>query len=196
MKTAKLFFSLMIIGLLFSTISIFAQEKQHEMSAADKAWMEYMTPGKMHEHFKSQVGSWTYISTFWMEPNSKTPMVTEGTSEITTIFGGRYLKMTYKGEMMGMPFKGFGLTGYDNAKKVYESIWIDNMGTGIMFMSGNYKDGKMILIGTSVDPLTKKDVTVKEVNTDIDQNHFKFEMFMVTDEGEVKTMQIDYTRSK
>ena len=31
---------------------------------------------------------------------------------------------------MGMPFNGLSLEGYDNAKKEFTSIWIDNMGTG------------------------------------------------------------------
>jgi len=39
---------------------------------------------------------------------------------------------------MGMPFEGMGLDGYDNASKEYISIWIDNMGTGIMYMKGKW----------------------------------------------------------
>jgi hypothetical protein len=33
------------------------------------------------------------------------------------IMGGRYLMGSYKGEMMGMPFEGYSMTGYDNAAK-------------------------------------------------------------------------------
>jgi len=194
MKHLKIIFSLLVVGLLFSSISVFAQEKGHKMSPEEKAWMEYMTPGKMHEHFKSQVGDWTYVSKFWMNPESKKPMVTKGTSKAETIFGGRYLKMSHEGMMMGMPFKGFGLTGYDNAKKVYQSIWIDNMGTGIMYMTGNMQDGKMVLTGSAPDPASGHDITMKDVTTIIDKDHFMFEMYVVTPKGDVKTMEITYTR--
>ena len=194
MKHLKIIFSLMIVGLLLSSISVFAQDKEHKMSPEEKAWMEYMTPGKMHEHFKSQVGDWTYVSKYWMDPESKKPMVTNGTAKFETMFGGRYLKMTHSGMMMGMPFNGFGLTGYDNAKKVYQSIWADNMGTGIMYMTGNMKDGKMVLTGSAPDPASGHNVRMKEVTTTIDKDHFTFEMYLLTPKGDVKTMEINYTR--
>jgi len=200
MRTGKLILSVISITMLLSVTNIFAQEKGHdkghEMSAMEKAWMAYMTPGEQHEHFKVQASDWTYVSKFWMDPTSKEPMVTNGTAKFETIFGGRYLKMTHDGEMMGMPFHGFGLSGYDNAKKVYQSIWIDNMGTGIMYMTGNYIDGKLVMTGTAPDPMTGKDVTMKEVNTEVDKDHFYFEMYVVTPKGDVKTMEINYTRVK
>jgi len=196
MKRIKVILSLLGFAILLSSSNVFAQVKEHKFSDAEKAWMDYMTPGKMQKYFKSQVGDWTYVSKFWMDPSNKEPMVTRGTSKFETIFGGRYLKMTHTGKMMGRPFNGFGLTGYDNAKKVYQSIWVDNMGTGIMYMTGNYKDGKLTLTGNSPDPVTGKDLTMKEVTSDIDKDHFLLEMYVVTPKGEIKTMEITYTRSK
>ena len=37
-----------------------------------------------------------------------------------------------EGEMMGMPVKGIGITGYNNMTQEYESYWIDNLGTGMI----------------------------------------------------------------
>jgi hypothetical protein len=48
----------------------------------------------------------------------------------TMILGGRYQQSMIKGNMMGMPFEGMGLLGYDNAQKLFYSTWVDNMGTG------------------------------------------------------------------
>ncbi len=35
-------------------------------------------------------------------------------------------------------FEGMSLMGYDNAKKVFMSSWVDNMGSGIMQMEGTW----------------------------------------------------------
>ena len=38
--------------------------------------------------------------------------------------------------MMGQPFSGVGIDGYDNLRKKYVTTWIDTMGTGIFSMEG------------------------------------------------------------
>ena len=37
-----------------------------------------------------------------------------------------------------MPFEGMGIVGYDNLLKKFVSVWIDNMGTGLMPGTGTY----------------------------------------------------------
>ena len=51
------------------------------------------------------------------------------------ILGGRYLEQRYEGTMMGQPFSGIGVTGFDNYKKKFVSTWVDSMGTAIMTMT-------------------------------------------------------------
>jgi len=192
MKTTKI---TTILFLLIS-FSLFAQEKQHQMSAEQKAWVEYMTPGKEHAKLAKQVGNWTYESKFWMSPDQKEPVVTKGEAEFESILGGRYVRSEMKGAFMNMPFEGMGFDGFDNARKVYVSAWVDNMSTGMLYMEGTEQDGKIVYNGTSVNPVTKASEKVKTVITNIDDDHFKMEMFMVTDNGDFKTMEINYTRKK
>ncbi len=192
MKIKKIVLALLIVA----SMSLFAQEKEHQMSPEQKAWMEYMTPGKEHQELAKMVGEWTYESKFWMSPDQKEPMVTSGTAKFESILGGRYVKSKMKGMMMNTTFEGRGLDGYDNARKVYVSTWIDNMGTGIMYMEGTKEDGKLVYNGTSVNPVTKTAEKLKTVIAPVDDDHFKMEMFMVTDNGEFKSMEINYTRKK
>ena len=53
---------------------------------------------------------------------------------------GRYQQTTTTGSFMGMPFHGMSTTGYDNAKKVFFTTWIDNMGTGLMYGEGKWNN--------------------------------------------------------
>lgn len=185
---------LLISAALCSLLSLKAQTSQ-DPQAAQKAWMDYMTPGKVHEMMAKSDGSWTFEMTSWMEPGGK-PSISTGTTENKMILGGRYQESINKCTMEGMEFEGHNLTGYDNAKKTFVSSWVDNMGTGIMNMEGKWDDAtkSITFYGTCVNPVTGKDMKIKQVITFVDNDHETMEMYM--DEGgkEFKNMEIKSTR--
>lgn len=117
-------------------------------------WKEFATPNENHKVLDTLVGSWDHTVKWWMSPGGN-PEESKGTSEIKWIMGGRYLQQLVQGTSMGQPFEGMGITGYDNAKKEYNSIWIDNMGTGIMMTTGNYDPNTKTLteLGKYTDPI-------------------------------------------
>jgi hypothetical protein len=173
----KLFlFSLSLMFIL--SVQSIAQDSD-QTDPMMKAWMEYMTPGQTHEMLAQANGSWTAKSTMWMMPESE-PMETEGTMTNEMILGGRYQKSTFTGNMMGMPFEGMSLLAFDNASKEFYSIWIDNMGTGMMMSKGKYDEGsKMVnMKGTYVDPMTGNEEPFRQTFQVVDENHHVMEMFM------------------
>lgn len=154
-----------------------------------------MTPGTAHQEFAQAVGNWKASVTSYMGGQE---MKSEGSAIHEMILGGRYLKSTFKGNMMGMPFEGMSLDAFDNATKEYINVWIDSFGTGIMLMKGK-KDDKskeIVYTGTMVDPMTGKDSMVKNVIKNIDADHQLMVMYMIEDGKEVKNMEIEYTRVK
>jgi hypothetical protein len=129
--------------------------------------------------------------------------VSKCTTVITSVMGGRYLQGTTNGLMnMGeasAPFEGMGLYGFDNVQKKFQSVWIDNMGTGMMTGVGDLSaDGKVLTwTMTMADPMTGKITTSREVDTQIDANTQVMEMFTVGPDGkEFRTMEIRYARKK
>jgi hypothetical protein len=111
---------------------------------------------------------------------------------------GRYCQEMVSGQMMGQPFNGCGITGYDNVIGKYVGTWIDNMGTGIETMQGTADaSGKVInWIATMSDPLTGKPSKNRMVTTIADADHHTLEMYTVPPgaKKEMKTMTIEYTR--
>ncbi len=188
----KSFFTLLTFSLLIFTASLNAQD---EMSADQKAWMDYMTPGPMHEMMAGSVGEWKSKNTFWMDPAGE-PMVSEGTVKFEMIMGGRYMKSTHKGMVMGMPFTGMFLQAYDNATKEFIAIWIDNLGTGMSVSKGTYDEGTKTLnsTGTMVDPMSGKELSYRQTVQLIDDNHQVMEMFMQADGKEYKNMVVELTK--
>ena len=157
-----------------------------------KAWEDYMAPSKAHEMLTKDNGKWESDLTFWM-PESPEPQKAKAMVEYKMILGGRYQEGIHTGDMWGMPFEGRSTTAFDNATQEFVSTWIDNMGTGLMMTKGKYDEAtkKLTLNGSMVDPVTKKEKTVKEVITYIDDNNQKMEMFEIKKDGtEFKTMEI------
>jgi hypothetical protein len=93
--------------------------------------------------------------------------------------------------MMGMPFEGHGTDRYDNMTGKYVSTWVDNMGTGILYMTGDCKGNVCTSTGDMTDPMTGKKVTTKMVSTWNDDGTMKMEMFAGDGSGnEMKTMEM------
>jgi len=126
-------------------------------------------------------------------------MKSSSTSVTKSLYGGLYQQTTHSGDMMGMPFEGMSTMGYDNLKKEYVSTWIDNMGSGIMMMTGQYDDAskKLSMSGTT-KCMNGQDATMREVFTMTDDDHQILEMFGPDPQTgkEYKNMEIKYTRKK
>jgi hypothetical protein len=192
-----------LAGLLTATMLVAQEGKAAapKMSAEQQAmmdkWMKIATPGEEHKQLVGTAGSWTVKSTMWETPGQP-PTVSSGTSENTSVLGGRFVRQTFKGDFNGMPFEGIGYTGYDNYKKVYTSVWMDSMGTMMMILSGKADaSGKIItMTGTIDDVMQGKPTTIRTVTHLTDKDHMKYEMYGPEPTGgkEYKMMEILYTR--
>ena len=169
-----------------------------DQDAMMKAWMDFATPGPAHKLLEEFAGSWDVKSKVWMMPGAP-PTETAGTSENKMILGGRYLEQHYEGTMMGGPFSGVGVTGFDNYERKVVSTWIDSMGTGILTMTGNLDmAGKIITSwGLMNDPAEKRTMKAKSVVTWVDADHHKYEAWHEGPDGKLlKDLEISYTRKK
>jgi hypothetical protein len=166
------------------------------MDPADmKAWMNYMTPGPMHQMLAKFNGTWKESVTFWMKPDAPASSSTS-TCVNQMIMDNRYQESNHVGDMNGMPFEGRGYLGYDNAKNVFVSTWMDNMGTGIMSMEGKWDEKNKVIhfTGNMVDPMTGKELKVREEFKMIDDNNQLMEMYMTQNGKEFKSLEIKFTR--
>jgi hypothetical protein len=188
MKKINILF-ILLAGILCS--ANLSAQSQEDM----KAFAEYMNPGPIQQMMAKSAGAWTANVTMWMHPGAPPTTSTMETSN-EMILGGRYLQGLHKGNMMGMSFEGIGTTGYDNAKKIFVSSWIDNMGTGIIYMEGSWDaNAKTInFSGKSTDPLTGKDIPTREVWKFVDDTHQVLEMYFTEKGQEFKGMEIAYTK--
>ena len=179
---------------------LFAQDdaKDKKPTAEEQAWMAYMTPGPMHQMLAKSNGMWNEDVTLWMAPGSPPQKMTATCINRMTM-GGRYQQSMTHGTMNGMQFEGTSTVGYDNAKKIFMSTWIDNMGTGIMYMEGPYNEATKTLEmkGNMIDPMTGKEMAARETMKFNDNNTQLMEMYNTPAGGkEFKSMEIKFTKKE
>lgn len=199
MRPTTLAVSMLCITLSISPV--LAKEKKHENpmdpQAITELWKQAATPGEPHKLFATLAGSWTTTTKEWMEPG-KPPTESTGTAEMKMLLDGRFLYQEYNSQMMGQPFSGVGIDGYDNMTKKYVTAWVDTMGTGIFLMEGTASaDGKTITLkGSHPEPGGGK-MLHRAVWKIIDQNNQTFDMYG-THHGqkEMKVLEIIYTRKE
>jgi hypothetical protein len=192
--------SVLAAAAVFVATAAFAADAPKAPSAEQQAMMEKMTkaatPGPQHEILKKMAGEWNATVTMQMDP-SQPPEVEHSTATLTMVMD-RYCQEVTNGQMMGQPFSGMGLTGYDNVLGKFVSTWVDNMGTGIMTSTGTADaSGKVITwVATMSDPVTGKPTKERMVTTIKDDDHHTLEMWGTPPgmKKEMKMMTIEYSR--
>jgi hypothetical protein len=160
-------------------------------------WQEMSTPNENHKALDVLVGHWDHSLKWWMSPDAP-PDESTGTTQTTWILGGRFIKHMAQGTSMGQPFEGMGIIGYDNGKKEYNMVWIDNMGTGFMTASGQYDPAsKTFTEKGQISCPIKGQMPFRGVTKIIDNDHYTYELYAPGEDGkEFRSMEIRYTRSK
>jgi len=169
--------------------------KEMDPQAMMEVYQKLATPGEPHKLFATLAGSWTTTTKEWMEPG-KPPTESTGTAEMKMLLDGRFLYQEYTSQMMGQPFSGIGIDGYDNLRKRYVTAWIDTMGTGIFLMEGTASaDGKTITLKGQHDEPGGGHMTHRAVWKILDGNTQTFDMYGTHKHGkEMKMLEIVYTR--
>jgi hypothetical protein len=173
--------------------------QQKEMTPEQKAEMEaYMkagTPGAPHKAMAATAGSYDAKVKSWQEPGQP-PMEESGSATRTMALDGRVLVEDFKGSMMGMPFSGHGMRGYDNVSGKYWATWNDSMSTGLMVSEGTC-DAKNVCSfkGSWNDAIKKGPVTARMTSRWTSPTTEVFEMYAPGRDGkEMKMMEITYTK--
>jgi hypothetical protein len=188
---------LMAAGALFA-LAAPGRAQQPEMTPEQKAEMEaYMkagTPGAPHEAMAKTAGTYEVKAKSWDAPGAAA-REESGTATRTMALDGRVLVEEFKGSMMGMPFTGHGMRGYDNVTGKYWTTWMDSMSTGLMVSEGTC-DAKnaCTFTGTFNDPVKKGKVSSRMTSRWTSPTTEVFEMYGPGRDGkEFRMMELTYT---
>ncbi|HEY6228182.1 MAG TPA: DUF1579 domain-containing protein [Verrucomicrobiae bacterium] len=165
------------------------QEMQKRMQAA-------ATPGPAHKSLETLVGDWKAEVKCWQQPGGA-PETTRATAKTRWILNSHFLEEEFHGEMMGKPFVGKSIVGYDNIRQMFKMIWLSDVQTSIFVSEGKGEDGNKVITlhGKADCPATnQKDIPMKTVFRVVGPDKHIFEMYDGS-KGNAKTMEITYTRA-
>ncbi len=190
----------LIAALACATVAA-AQERpsQPELTAQQKAEMDaYMkaaTPGEQHKYLVSMAGNYDVVIRTWDGPDAP-PHQEKGTATRTPDLGGRVVVERVTASIMGTPFTGTGMSGFDNVSGKYWSTWIDTISTGLMVSEGTC-DARhtCTFTGTWNEPVTKGPVKMRMITRWTNPSTEVFEMYGPGRDGkEMKLMEMTYTK--
>ena len=164
-----------------------------------RAWKDQMKPGKQQEELLRLVGTWNCVNKVYLNGPSKPPVESKGVSTQKLILGGKLLLQEYEGEMMGTPYTGQGLMGFDNSRKLYVSTWADSLSGTISYMTGGRStDGSTYTSFGTIDEPWNGEIgkTVKYVLKLVDQDTVVFTCWQVMHAEDTKAFEIEYRRVK
>jgi hypothetical protein len=153
-------------------------------------------PGPEQEVLKGDVGTWDATVESFMT-GGPTPMTSKGT-ETSTLMGGLWLVTDFKADLMGMPFVGHGVTGYDAHKKKYVGSWVDTMSFGLGLSEATWDAAARTMTGTIEAPDPSGQIQkMKSVVVYKDADTRVFTMSGAGPDGkDVTFLRITYTRKK
>jgi hypothetical protein len=185
MKKMTLLFVIILTGISFA-----------QTEAEMKAYMEYLTPGEAHEYLTHAVGDWDYLLKIYTEPG-KEPTNNKGTAKGEMLLGGRYLQISHDGVAWGMPMQAIQLFGFDNYKKEFQALWMDNMGTGFSLSTGKFEDGtkNIVMFGSFIDAVNGE-TKFKAVWNFADMNNHSIKMYSLKEGKEILSWETIYTKKK
>ena len=173
--------------------------KEPQMTPEQKAEMEAYTkagtPGPQHKAMAATAGTYDLKIKSWQDPNSP-PMEDTGTATRSMALDGRVMVEQVSSTMMGQPWSGHGMQGYDNTTGKYWSTWNDSMSTGLMVSEGTCDDqGTCTFTGTYNDAVKKAPATLRMTSRWTTPRIQVFEMYGPGPDGkETKMMEITYTK--
>ena len=152
------------------------------------------TPGPEHAVLKEDVGTWD-ASMEMMLPGAPSAVASKGVEVNTMGCNGLCLVTDFKGEIMGGPFQGHGVTAWDPAKKKYVGGWSDSMTPGVAVTESTWDAGKKTMSATMDTPDGSGGIVKIRSTVEYAAGKRVMSLFMPGPNGkEMQTMRITYTK--
>ncbi len=158
---------------------------------------EMPKPTAHHLAMKAVEGTWDAIVKNYAGPGQP-PMESKAVEVNKVVGNGFWMQTDFHGQMMGAPFDGHGLFGFDPVAGKHVGTWVDSVSPVQAITSGTCKDGCKEITSTFTMNLGPAGTaTFKEVAKQIDADHRTMAMWMQGKDGkEMLLMEISYTRKK
>ena len=190
-------FGIAFVLFLAAVLGLVAQASQEDQQKATEAYIKAGGVNENHKLLTYFIGRWDVTTSLWDFPGNP-PSTSKNGAEVTSILGGRFIMAMFSGTMMGQPFEGIQVNGFDNIKNKFQTFWIDNSSTAFFLLSGTYDAGTKTWTdtGTWDDPIGGKS-PVRTVTRIIGPDEYLYQLYIGRPDGkEFMSMENRYQRKK
>ncbi len=178
-----------------------------QMQQMMDAWLKTLQPGAGHERLNQFVGEWNITTKVGWDPSAPASE-TRGTASVSWTLDKHFLIEEIDSRMVmpdpknptsmrEVPYQGKGLTGYNNFRNVYESVWTSNLDTAMLTMRGTASpDGKTFTYYGEMDEPMMGMIgrTVKYQTKVVDKDTHVFAIYDLAAGDDYKVIEITYKR--
>lgn len=178
---------------LFTTLAACSSaptEPERPAAAVAEAGMQQMpSPSPEHAVVMQMAGTWDLTID---ADGQKSKAV-----QVLKPVGSFWVAGTWDGEMVGMPFQGHLISGYDPTRKVFTSVWVDSMSPAIFHSAGTWDAATKTMHATIRGDAGGQEMVMKEVTRFADDDHYTTKMTMMGPDGQpMSVMLFEATRRK
>lgn len=176
------------------------KEKEEYPVSIDTTAAKFPVPGEFHKMLARSNGTWIGEATLQFSPDALP--INGGTSILinTMVMGGLYQVSEIKGnQLMGKPWTGLRITGYDNVRKIFTRAMVgDGEAAGGVAMEGPWDEAtkSITMPFKKFNSSTGKELNLKEVYKIIDNNTEVLEIYGTDPKTgkEFKKLNVKWTR--
>lgn len=158
-------------------------------------WIASAAPVAQHSRLEQMTGRWRVRQRDWR--GGAAPWNdAQGRATWRSVLGGHFMQQEIATTLGNHPYRGLGLIGFDRDSGKYVGAWMDDFGTSLLPLQGDWDEGTNTLtlkgyIGAQADP--RAQWSMKQIWRD--KNHMTVEWWGPTAVGtSAKVVQVDYTR--
>ncbi|HSQ98403.1 MAG TPA: DUF1579 family protein [Sphingomicrobium sp.] len=158
-------------------------------------WISSARPVAEHDRLRAMTGRWKVRQRDWR--GGAAPWNdAQGTATWRPVLGGRFMEQELVTSLKDHPYHGMELVGFDRDSGKYVGAWMDDFGTSLLPLEGNWDEKTRSLtlkgyIGPQADP--RMQWMMKQ--TWADKDHMTVEWWGPTAAGTtVKVVEVDYSR--
>ena len=149
-------------------------------------------PTEHHKQILAMVGEWEGTVTGFTDGAAGQPSPAK---ESVAAVGGFWTSSRFECDMMGMPFAGTGVTGYDTTKRRFVGTWVDSMSSFLHVMEGQVDPKTKHLVMKWTGPDMTGAMVAHRMETAHTADAYTSTMYVGEGEG-TKVMVIDMKRKK
>ncbi len=159
------------------------------------AWIASAAPTTEHARLQQLSGHWKVRQRDWRGGTAPWND-SEGLATWHPVLGGRFMQQELVTRLKNHPYHGLGLLGFDRDSGKYVGAWMDNFGTSLLPLQGDWDEVNRTLtlkgyLGAQANPSMQW--VMKQ--TWHDRDHMTVEWWGPTAAGtSVKVVEVEYTR--